>query len=451
MKLSAREKIGYGLGDTASNLVWGILMSFIMYYYTDVYGISAAVVGTMFLFARIFDGVTDFMMGAIADRTDTRWGKFRPYLLWMALPLGIVTVLTFTVPGFGTSGKVIYAWITYNLLMAFYAAINIPYSALSGVMTDDPSERTSLNSWRMVLAQCGGFIVNGATLPLVAYFGSGDEVAGFQKAAALYAIVATLLFCFAFTSTKERIRPVVRKRTNLWGDLKRISTNHHWWIMFFTGMLDLTFVIVRSGSLFYYAKYVMGLDEGRTTLFLLLGNIGFVLGAMVARPIVSLLGKKNTAIVAHGVMAVFALAVYWVPPSQVALIFALQLMHAAGGGVNAVLFFAMVADSADYSEWRSGMRDTGIVFSATTCAQKIGMGMGGALAGLFMSGFGYVANQPQSTQSMQGIVLLVSIIPAVGFAVSGILFTWYGLTETMCANIRNALAERRSLAEGEVR
>lgn len=436
--------MGYGLGDTASNLVWGILMSFMMYYYTDVYGISAAAVGTMFLFARLFDGFTDFMMGAIADRTNTRWGKFRPYLLWMALPLAVVTVLAFTVPGFGTSGKVIYAWITYNLLMACYAAINIPYSALSGVMTDDPAERTSLNSWRMVLAQCGGFVVNGATLPLVAYFGGGDEVAGFQRVAAAYALVATLLFGIAFLSTRERIRPVIQKQTHLWADFKRISANHHWWILFLSGMIDLTFVIVRSGTLFYYAKYVMGLNERATTLFLLLGNVGFVIGAIGARKIVSLLGKRNTAIAAHGIMAVFALVVYWVPTEQVITLFTLQLIHAVGGGVNAVIFFAMVADSADYSEWKSGIRDTGIVFSAITCAQKIGMGMGGALAGFLMSGFGYVANQAQSTQSIHGIILLVSIIPAAGFALSGSLFACYGLTDKRCAFIRSSLTKRRS-------
>ena len=443
MKISLKEKIGFGLGDTASNLVWATLMSFIMYFYTDVFGITAAAVGTMFLVARVFDGVTDFFAGAIADRTSTRWGRFRPYLLWMCLPMALVTVLTFTVPDFDPTGKLIYAWVTYNLLMLVYTAINIPYSALSGVMTDDPLERTSLNSYRMVLAQAGGFLVNGAMLPLVKYFGKGNEALGFQMTTALFGLLIVCLFLATFATTRERIHPDPAQKTSLKEDLVTLFRNRHWIIMFAAGMLDLAFIIVRAGTLVYYCKYYLNLDEGRTTTFLLLGNIGFIAGAVGARFLVRAAGKRNGLIYAHILMAASAGAAYLVAPSQLGLAFTLQVLHTIGGGLNATLYWAMIADTADFSEWKFKVRTTGIVFSATTCSQKIGMGIGGAVAGFLMTNFGYVAGAVQSAQSNHGILLLVSLIPAVGFAVVALLFRSYGLTEDLCATIREDLAARR--------
>lgn len=443
MKLSIKEKVGFGLGDTASNLVWATLMSFIMYFYTDVFGIAAAAVGTMFLFARAFDGVTDFITGAIADRTETRWGKFRPYLLWMCVPLAIVTVLTFTVPGFDPTGKLVYAWVTYNLLMLCYTAINIPYSALSGVMTDDPLERTSLNSYRMVLAQCGGFIVNGSMLPLVKWFGKGNESLGFQLTTALFGLIVICLFLVTFATTKERIHPEPAQKTSLKQDLGTLFRNRHWIIMFAAGMLDLTFIIIRAGTLVYYCKYYLQLDEGRTTTFLLLGNAGFIAGAVCSRFLVRAVGKKRGLILAHVLMAVTAGAAYLLSPSAVIPAFALQFLHSVGGGFNATLYWAMIADTADFSEWKFKVRTTGIVFSATTCSQKIGMGIGGAVAGMMLTSFGYVAGAVQTAQANQGILLLVSLIPAAGFLVVAALFRAYGLTEDLCSTIREDLASRR--------
>lgn len=444
MKLSIVEKIGFGLGDTASNLIWATLMSFMMIYYTDVFGISAAAVGAMFLFARVFDGIMDFMMGAIADRTESRWGKFRPYLLWMCVPMAVITVLTFTVPGFSPAGKLVYAWITYNLLMAIYTAINIPYSALSGVMTADPLERTSLNSYRMVLAQCGGFIVSGATLPLVVWFGKGDQALGYQMTTALFGLVAICLFLVTFATTRERIHPQPEQKSSLAEDLRRLMDNCHWVVLFLVAMLDLTFICIRSGSLVYHAKYVMGMNEQQTTTFLLLGNAGVIAGAVATRFATGAIGKRNTMILAHVVMAISTALFYWLPPSATGGAFALQLIHSVGGGFTAVLFFAMIADTADYSEWKSGVRTTGLVFSATTCAQKIGMGIGGALTGLLLTRFGYMPNVAQTPQAVHGILLLVSLIPAAGFLAVAALFSRYGLTEPVCKGINEDLATRRS-------
>ena len=442
-KLSIKEKIGFGLGDTASNFVWATLMSFIMFFYTDVFGITAVAVGTMFLFARCFDGFTDFLMGAIADRTKTRWGKFRPYLLWMCLPLALVTVLTFTVPDFDPTGKLVYAWVTYNLLMICYTAINIPYSALSGVMTDDPLDRTSLNSYRMVLAQCGGFLVNGLTLPLVAYFGRGNQELGFQLTTALFGLVIICMFLVTFATTRERISPEPTQKTNLGQDLGTLVSNRHWLVMFGTGMLDLVFIIVRAGTMVYYCKYYLALDEGRTTLFLLLGNVGFIVGAVVTRYLVAWIGKKNGLILAHVIMAAGAGLVYFVSPGYAWIAFALQIIHSFGGGLNATLYWAMIADTADFAEWKYRVRTTGIVFSATTCSQKIGMGIGGAIAGLLLTQFGYVAGAVQTAGANHGILLLVSVIPAVGFLAVALLFRTYGLTEDLCKTIREDLADRR--------
>lgn len=444
MKLSVREKIGYGLGDAASNLVWATLMSFMMFYYTDVFGIGAVAVGALFLFARVSDGLMDFTMGAIADRTVTRWGKFRPYLLWMCLPLALVTVLTFTVPDFNPTGKLVYAWVTYNLLMVAYTAINIPYSALSGVMTDDPLERTSLNSYRMVLAQCGGFIVNGATLPLVRYFGNGNQAQGFQMTAALFGVIAVCLFLATFAVTRERIQPEPTQQTRFFEDLGTLFSNRHWIVMFFAGMFALAFIIVRAGSLLYYTKYVLGLNEGKVTTFLILGNIGLIFGAIITRFWVAAMGKKNTIIAAQGIMGITAILGYWLPPQMVSSVFILQVLHSVGGGLNAVLFFAMIADTADYSEWKYGVRTTGIVFSATTCAQKVGMGVGSAFAGLLLTRFGYIANQAQTAEASHGILLLVSLIPGCGFLLVAALFSRYGLTESVCKTIREDMAARRA-------
>ncbi|RYD48775.1 MAG: MFS transporter [Verrucomicrobiaceae bacterium] len=444
MKLSLVEKVGYGLGDTASNLVWATLMSFMMIYYTDVFGISAAAVGTMFLFARVLDGFLDFLMGAIADRTQTRWGRFRPFLLWMCVPMAVATVLTFTVPDFSPDHKLVYAWVTFNLLMVIYTAINIPYSALSGVMTDDPLERTGLNSYRMVLAQCGGFIVSGAMLPLVAWFGKGNAAQGYQMTAALFGVAVIVLFLITFATTRERIQPKAGQKTHFREDLARLVDNPHWLVLSLVALLNLSAICVRSGSLVYYAKYVVGMTEDRITTFMLLGNAGVIIGAIATRFAVAAIGKRNTMIVSHIVMAGSTALFYLLPPSSESGAMALQLIHSLAGGFTAVLFFAMIADTADYSEWKSGVRTTGIVFSATTFAQKLGMGIGGAFTGLLLTRFGYVANTAQTSDALEGILLLVSLVPAAGFLAVAVLFIRYGLTEAVCHEIHRDLAVRRA-------
>jgi len=443
MKLSFQEKLGYGLGDTASNFVWATMMSFLMYYYTDIFGITAAALSALLFFARTTDGVADFAMGAIADRTTTRWGKFRPYLLWMSVPLALAAFLVFTTPGFGPTGKLVYAWITYNLLMLLYTAANIPYSALSGVMTDDPIERTSLNSYRMALSQVGGFIVNGCMLTLVVFFGRGNQAAGYQATIALFGVIAVALFLVTFFSTRERISPDPSQKTRLTDDLKTLFRNPHWVVMFVAGLTALTFIIVRCSTLMYYCKYFLHFDESQTSTFLVLGNVGFVLGAVVTRFIVKLAGRKAGYILTHIALALSCAAFYWIPPHSAGLANLLQVLNGAAGGANATLYWAMIADTADFGEWKFNVRTTGIIFSATTCSQKVGMGLGGALTGLLLTHFGYVAGAVQTPRANHGILLLVSLIPAAGFLFIATIFFRYGLNEHTCSMIRADLTQRR--------
>jgi GPH family glycoside/pentoside/hexuronide:cation symporter len=443
-KLTFGEKFGYGLGDTASNFVWGTMMSFLMFYYTDIFGISAAAVGTLFLFARVSDGGVDFLMGAIADRTRTRAGKFRPYLLWMSIPLALTFILTFTTPSIGITGKIVYAWITYNLLMVFYTAINIPYSALSGVMTDDPLDRTSLNSYRMAMAQVGGFIVNAATLPLIVYFGHHNQAAGYQRTVMVFAVISVLLFLATYATTRERIHPPAAQKTKLGEDLKTLFANRHWVIMFAAGITALTFIIIRGGTLLYYCKYYLGFDAKQTSTFLVLGNVGFIAGAISTRFIVKAFGKKNSYILTQLGLAASCAVFYFLAPGQIDVIYALQILNGAVGGMNATLYWAMIADTADFAEWRFGVRTTGIVFSATTCSQKVGMGIGGAVSGALLTHFGYVAGVAQTTHANHGILLLVSLIPAAGYFFIACIFGLYGLTEPLCHKMREDLAARRA-------
>ncbi len=455
MKLSFFEKFGYGLGDTASNFVWGTMTSFLLFYYTDIFGITAAAVGTLFFFARVSDGAVDFFMGAIADRTDTKWGKFRPYLVWMCVPLGVVFTLTFTTPEFSMTGKIIYAWITYNLLMILYTAINIPYSALSGVMTDDPLERTNLNSFRMALAQVGGLAVNALTLPLIAFFGGpGHQTKGYQLTILVFSIIATVLFLITFFTTHERIKPPAAQRTKLSEDLKTLFKNRHWIVMFIAGLTGLTFGIIRAAAMIYYCKYYLGVEAVKISIlnlfsmdeisfFLVLGNIGFIAGAIMTSQFVKLIGKKYSYITTLLGLAISCAAFYLISPQHAWLAFVLQLLSSFISGANATLYWAMIADTADFSEWKFNVRTTGIIFSATTCSQKVGLGIGGAISGYLLTTYGYVAGAVQTAQADEGILLMISLIPAAGYFFIACVFNFYGLDEKFCHEIREDLALRR--------
>jgi glycoside/pentoside/hexuronide:cation symporter, GPH family len=443
MKLSIREKVGYGLGDTASNFVWALMMNFIMFFYTDIFGITAAAAGTMLLFARFTDGVWDFFVGAVADRTKTRWGRFRPYLAWLCVPLAVVFVLAFTTPDFSDWGKLVWAWTTYNALMLLYSAINVPYGALSGVMTDDPLERTSVNSYRMVLAQIGGIVANSSFLLLIGKFGGGNQQLGAQRAVMLFASVAVMFFLISFYTTRERIQPPSGQKTKITADVKTLLSNRHWIVMFVAGIVNITFAVVRGTAGIYYLKSFLVWNDARIATFFLIGGLSMIFGAMLTKFAVRAIGKKGSFISSMVLVALTAIPFYFIRADQTALVFTFHILGMVFAGINATLYWALVADTADFAEWKFGVRTTGIIFSATTASQKAGMGIGAAFAGWLLTHFGYVANAVQSAESIHGILLLNSLIPAVGLLTLASLFTRYGLNENLCKTMREDLAARR--------
>ncbi len=383
VKLSFVEKFGYGLGDTASNFVWALMMNFIMFYYTDIFGITAAAAGTMLLFARSTDGVVDFFIGAIADRTKSKWGRFRPYLVWLCVPLAVVFVLAFTTPNLSPAGKLVWAWVTYNLLMLLYSAINIPYGALSGVMTDDPLERTSLNCYRMSLAQIGGIIANSSFMVLIVKLGGGHQTIGAQRTVMLFSAVAIVLFLSlvldhqgAHSSAggaKDQPAPGPQDplpEPSLDHDVRHRHHQHH-----------LGRRARHGGYLLPQALPQMGWRKRIGTYFPRQDGLAMIFGAMMTRFAVKAIGKKWSFITSLVLVALTAVPFYLIKPDQTALVYTFQILGMIFAGINATLFWAMVADTADFQEWKYKVRTTGVAFSATTCAQKAGMGIGAAFAG----------------------------------------------------------------------
>jgi glycoside/pentoside/hexuronide:cation symporter, GPH family len=444
--LSVLEKVGYGLGDTASNFFWQTFALFIMFFYTNAFGIAPAAVGTMILVTRIGDTFVDPIVGIIADRTKSRWGRFRPYLLWLAIPMGVTAVLTFTTPGFSPTGKLVYAYVTLSLMMVAYSAINIPYSALMGVMTPSSIERTSLSSYRFVLAFVAAFIVQFTTKPIVKFFGAGNEnsAAGWQMAMVIFSIAAALLFLVTFATTKERVQPPKEAGSALKNDLKDLTRNKPWMVLFFVGIFALNYASIRNAAAIYYFKYSLGQSDLFEKI-MASSTAAFILGVMITRWATGIFGKRNFYMGAMIVTSVFTILFYFIPKEQIGMIWAAQVAIQFVSAPTAPLVWAMYADTADYSEWKSGRRATGLVFSAASFAQKFGWAIGGALAGWLLGGFGFDAKlEVQNAGTQHGIVLMMSFIPAVGSILAAIALWFYPLTEPMMKTIEKDLTLRRA-------
>lgn len=441
-RISVKEKIGYGLGDTASNFFWQMFMNFILFFYTDVFGIPAAAAGTMLLVTRMWDTGIDPVMGIIADRTNTKWGKFRPYLLWIAVPIGIIGVLTFTTPDLSESGKLVYAYITSLLMMTAYTAINTPYSALMGVITPNSLERTSISSYRFVLAFVAIFIVQGTTLPLVQFFGKGNQATGFQLTMVVFSLVAIVLFIITFLNTRERVHPPKDQKTSLKNDLRDLYHNRPWMVLFFIGIFALTYNSIRAGSVLYYFKYYVG-SEDLASAFMVSGTIAAIVGVMVTKYFSMLLGKRKLYMVVMTITSVLTMLFYFAPKENIALVFALHVIISFVLAPTAPLIWAMYADTADYSEWKWGRRATGLVFSAATFAQKLGWAFGGAVTGWLLAYFGFVANVVQTQGTQDGIRLMMSFIPAVGSILATVAVWFYTLDEPLMERIEQELTSRK--------
>ena len=441
-KLSIKEKVGYGLGDTAANLVWRTLMVFLPFFYTDVFGISAAAVGTLLLVCRFWDGITDFLMGLISDRTNTRWGKFRPWILWTAFPFGILTVLTFTTPDLSYTGKLIYAYITYSGLVIVYTANNVPYSALTGVMSSDPLERTSLSSYRFFFAFLGGLITQGLNIYLVSFFGKGDDVLGYKYTMTLFAVISIILFLITFLSTKERVKVPVKQDTSMKQDFQDLMKNKPWIIIFFVGFLFVTMSTLKMGAIMFYFKYYVA-NVGLAAWFMILGSLAAMLGAALTKKFTLLFGKKNTINYCFTLAMVTSGLLFFAKPDNIVIIFVLSLLTEFSAGPIITLFFAMLADTADYSEWKNKRRATGLVFSAGTLAIKLGSGIAGATTGWMLMLFGYTANIAQSAETLLGIRLLISVLPAITAILAIVIFRFYKIDEQLIGRIQQELKNRQ--------
>jgi len=447
-RIAFREKVAYGLGDTASNFYFQMFMNFLLFFYTDVFGIGAAAAGTMLVIARFWDTGIDPVMGVIADRTRTRWGRFRPYLLWGCLPMAVTGVATFTTPHLDASGKLIYAYVSYTLVMMAYTFINIPYSALMGVISPNSLERTGVSAYRFVLSYGGLFVVQAATLPLVGYFGRGmakqaGDQHGFQMVMVIYGIVGTVLFLITFAGTRERVQPAKDESNTLKNDLKDLMHNRPWIMVCFIGVFALCHIAVRMGAILYYFKYYVGNVE-MATLFMLLGTIGVILGTSTAATLSKWFGKRRAYMGLMTVASALCVALYFVPKNQIVLIFAIWIVISMLFAPTSPLLWAFYADTADYSEWKTGRRATGLVFSAASFSQKLGWAVGGAMGGWILAWFGFHPNVAQSVGAQNGIRLMLTIIPAGFGFLSALAVKFYSLGDDVMVKIEQDLKTRRA-------
>ncbi len=417
-------------------------MVFLPIFYTDVFGLSAAAVGVLLLVCRYLDGVTDLAMGLIADRTNTRWGKFRPWILWSALPFGAMTILTFTTFDLTPGAKLVYAYATYSGLILAFTASNVPYSALTGVLTPDPSERTSISSYRFFFAFLGGLITQGLNIPLVAFFGQGDEIRGYSSTMTLFAGIAVFLFILTFLGTRERVKPADQAQTPMRQDMKDLLTNTPWIVLFVTGLLFVTFTTFKQGVTMYYFKYYMQ-DVPLAAAFMIAGLVAAMIGTTLTPTLTRLLGKRTLMTAAFGLAAVTSALLYIPGPGDLTAVFVLSSITELSTGPIVSLFFAMLADSSDYSEWKNRRRATGLLFSAGTLAFKFGTGVAGALTGWVLTLVGYVANTQQTPEALQGIRLLISIFPAGAALLSVLVLRFYPLDAGLLGRIGRDLTIRR--------
>lgn len=455
-KLSVAEKMGYAAGDTASNLYFQTFLYFILIYYTDVVGLSAGAVATMFAVSRIWDAVNDPVMGTIADRTNTRWGRFRPYLLWVAVPFTALGFLAFTTPGFDATGKLVYAYITYNLMMMAYTAINVPYAALMGVITPNSLERTSLASYRFVGVFVAALIVQGLSLQLVSYFGQGDQARGWQMTMAALGVLAIALFWTTFATTRERVVPQPRQKSDLRGDLKALLTNGPWLLIGGATLFQLGFIAVRSASIAYYFKYYVQEQtlpifggtspvsfETLTSTFMVSGGIVTIGATMLTRRFAQWLGKGTAYVGFLGLSAVAQALFFVLSPENVLAMLALNVVVSFAWGPVSALQWSMYTDTADHLEWTTGRRLTGLLMAASLFALKMGLAVGGWFVGVMLDSSGYVANQAQSAEALTVIRLLMSLYPAAFGAIGVVLMLFYPLTNRKMAQIEQELTGRR--------
>ncbi len=478
-----KEKVGYAMGDIATNFFFQSMILYQTRFYTDTAGLSAGAVSYMLFILRIVDAFVDPFVGGLSDRTQTRWGKFRPWILGTALPFGLIFWLTYVTPDFGPSSKLIYAYITYSLLMMMYSANNTPYSALMAVMTPDSSERSSIASYRFVGALIGQFIIQGLPLPLVAKIGQGNSAKGWAVTMSIFAALIVILNLITFLSTKERLQPPPGDKHSIWADVKDVFSCGPWVAMFVLTLLVFTMLVVRGSSTNYLFAYYLdhgqireflskfGLAEGASisgiwastlnafgllikpdgsnaadvafSLFFVVGSIVQIVGIIFSKPLADRFGKKPVFIAGVAVTAIATAWVFWATPSSIEMLFWLSILWAVGWGPTVPLLWVMIADVADYSEWKNHRRATGFMFAGILFALKAGLGIGGGLSGQVLKWYGYIPNVAQSERSLLGIRLGSSVFPAILLGLVIVCLFAYPISKSLNAKIQDDLTERR--------
>jgi glycoside/pentoside/hexuronide:cation symporter, GPH family len=441
-KLSIKEKVGYSLGDTASHFVWDMVGFWLLFFYTDVYGISAAAAGTIMLVARFWDMAIDPVIGVVSDRTNTRWGKFRPYVLFGAIPYAILAILTFTTPDFGETGKIIYAGATYVLLMTAYAFINLPYSALGAVMTDDTYERAGLNTYRFIAGFTGQFIVTGLALTLAEFFGGGDKAQGFQYTVFLFSILSLVFFFITFKTTKERVHPLKEQVSSLKEDIGNLFRNKAWIILALVGIISFIMFAMQNAAIAYYFKYYLG-RENNVQLFNVIGTVALIVALPLSKPLAKRFGNKNVFIGSSLISGLFFMLIYIAGVNDLTTIYVFNIIAKMAYAPAVPLLWTMIADSADYGEWTTGRRATGLYFSAAVFAQKAGWGIGAAIAGWILAASSFVPNVVQNDTAITGIKLLVSVIPGILYMSCALFMIFYKIDAKTTTLMKKDLQDRR--------
>jgi Na+/melibiose symporter-like transporter len=471
-KLSVLEKVGYSLGDLAANLVFQTLVTYLAYFYTDIYKLNtndaSAIILTVGLIAAFgFNPI----IGALADRTVSRWGKFRPWILFTAVPLGVIALLAFSTPHFAYKGKLIYAVITYTLLLLFYAANNLPYSALSGVITGDMKERNSMSAYRFVAVMFAQFFVQVFMYSIIISAGHGDKAVGIEKVMTWLAVIGTVMLIITFLTTKERIVPKPEQRSSLKEDLNDLFKNKPWIIMLvLTTLVFITLAMKGGAYVYYFENYV---DKERLTSFITpvlnffssvginffgedpvsagfgLFNAGgiifMIIGITLSKGLADKYGKRDVFGIALFISTLFILFFYFYPATSVSLIFVSQILHGFFYGITIPILWAMIADVADYSEWKNNRRATAIIFSAMMVGLKGGLTIGSSLLTWLLGVFHYVPDSEtvQLATAINGTKLLVSVFPSIPFLIGAGLLFFYEINKKMEVQIESDLKERR--------
>jgi GPH family glycoside/pentoside/hexuronide:cation symporter len=466
-RLSFREKFAYGLGDTASNFYFALFNGFLVYYYTDVFGLESSAAGTIAGLVPFLVAILNPVVGMAADRTQSRWGKFRPYLLWGALPYGAFGFLMFSNPSLGPTGKLVFAYVTYGLTLLAYLAINTPYSALMGVMSPSSEDRTSLSAYRFACAFTGGLLIGTYVPWLKDHFGA-TEAESFRNLMALFAVISVAMFLYTFASTRERVAAPVSAQQSIWTDLRDLSTNGPWLVLFFAAFLTLANVGLRSGATVYYFKYIVGDDAlrgfdelfgpfARVLSFLKISSSGlglynfagasaFIVGALCTKLFLRFFPRRPLMIWLTILNALAMAAFYLVDPHNLAGLAALNIFASFVAGPTPAIVWSFYADTADYGEWKFGRRSTGLVFSAAVLAQKVGLAIGTALLGWLLSYYGYVANAVQTPRAITGIYLVFAVLPGTFALLSGLAIFFYRLDDATVKTIERDLAARKGAA-----